>query len=74
MEKKILVACFSASGVTKRIGEELAGITGADFFEIGPEERYTADDLNWTNSCGYDFLRCCNHRLSDMVGCGSTYY
>ena len=43
------MACFSASGVTKRIGEELAGITGADFFEIVPEEIYTADDLNWTN-------------------------
>lgn len=49
MEKKILVACFSASGVTKKVGKEIARIAGADFFEITPKESYTSDDLNWTN-------------------------
>ncbi len=49
MAKKILVAVFSASGVTKRVGEEIARISGGDFFEIVPKEIYTADDLNWTN-------------------------
>lgn len=49
MAKKILVACFSASGVTKRVGEEIAHITGGDFFEILPKEIYTSDDLNWMN-------------------------
>ena len=49
MSKKILVAVFSASGVTKRVGEEIARISGGDFFEIMPKEIYTSDDLNWTN-------------------------
>ncbi|MBR1856491.1 MAG: NAD(P)H-dependent oxidoreductase [Oribacterium sp.] len=49
MAKKILVACFSASGVTKRVGEEIARIAGGDFYEIIPKETYTSDDLNWMN-------------------------
>ena len=47
MEKKILVAVFSASGVTKRVGQEIARVSGGDFYEIVPVERYTDDDLNW---------------------------
>ena len=31
MADKTLVAVFSASGVTKRVGEEIARIAGADF-------------------------------------------
>ncbi len=49
MSKKILVAVFSASGVTKHAGEEIAGICGGDFYEIMPKELYTSEDLNWTN-------------------------
>ena len=47
MAGKTLVAVFSASGVTKKAGEEIARIAGADFFEIVPKEIYTDDDLNW---------------------------
>ena len=49
MANKTLVAVFSASGVTKNVGEEIARIAGADFFEIVPKEIYTDDDLNWMN-------------------------
>ena len=49
MAKKILVAVYSASGVTKRAGEEISRISGGDFFEIIPKEIYTSDDLNWMN-------------------------
>ena len=49
MAGKTLVAVFSASGVTKNVGEEIARIAGADFFEIVPKEIYTDDDLNWMN-------------------------
>ena len=49
MADKILVAVFSASGVTKNVGEEIARIAGADFFDIVPKEIYTEDDLNWMN-------------------------
>lgn len=44
---KVLVACFSASGVTKKFAEELARIEKADLFEIQPETPYTAADLDW---------------------------
>ena len=49
MANKTLVAVFSASGVTKRVGEEIARVSGGDFFEIVPVEKYTKSDLNWTN-------------------------
>ena len=44
---KTLVTYFSASGVTKGAAQELAGIIGADLFEIVPEQRYTDADLDW---------------------------
>ena len=47
MEKKILVAYFSASGVTARTAEELAKAVGADLYEICPEVPYTRADLDW---------------------------
>lgn len=47
MEKKILVAYFSASGVTARTAEELAKAVGADLYEICPEVPYTRGDLDW---------------------------
>ncbi len=49
MAKNVLVAVYSASGVTKRVGEEIARISGGDFFEIMPREIYTKEDLNWMN-------------------------
>ena len=45
--RKILVAYFSASGVTKRVAEKLAAATGSDLNEIKPAEPYTRADLNW---------------------------
>lgn len=50
MANKVLVAVFSASGVTKRVGQEIARISGGDFFEIVPAEKYTNADLNYMNS------------------------
>ena len=49
MSKKTLVAVFSASGVTKRVGEEIARVAGADFYEIVPKDIYTPADLDWMN-------------------------
>lgn len=46
---KVLVAYFSASGVTKRVAENLAKAAGADLFEIVPEQIYSGADLNWMN-------------------------
>ena len=47
MDKKVLVAVFSASGVTRRVGEAIARVSGGDFFEIVPKEKYTSADLNY---------------------------
>ena len=44
---KALVAYFSASGVTAKVAEKLAGVIGADLYEIKPEQTYTDADLNW---------------------------
>jgi flavodoxin len=46
---KVLVAYFSASGVTAALSKRLAEAIGADLFEIKPETPYTNADLNWTN-------------------------
>ncbi len=47
---KILVSFFSASGVTKDVASKIADITGGDLFEIEPVNKYTNEDLDWTNS------------------------
>ena len=44
---KALVAYFSASGVTAKVADKLAGAIGADLYEIKPEQEYTSEDLNW---------------------------
>ena len=43
----VLVAYFSASGVTEGVADRLAKSIGADLFEIKPETPYTKADLNW---------------------------
>lgn len=45
--KKVLVAYFSASGVTARLAGRLSEAVGADLFEITPAQKYTDADLNW---------------------------
>ena len=47
--KKVLVAYFSATGTTEKIAKMIAAYTGADLFELTPENEYTAEDLNWSN-------------------------
>ena len=46
---KVLVAYFSASGVTKGAAEQLAVVAGADLHEIKPAQPYTDADLDWTD-------------------------
>ena len=61
---KVLVAYFSAGGVTEKVAKELAAVEKADLFEIVPEPRYTAADLDWRNQS----VRCSICRLPDLVG------
>ncbi len=44
---KILVAYFSASGVTADAAKKIAELTNAQLYEIRPEVPYTQADLNW---------------------------
>lgn len=46
---RVLVAYFSASGVTKSIAEKVNEIVGGTLYEIKPKEPYTKRDLNWMN-------------------------
>ena len=47
--KKILVAYFSASGVTAKVAQKMAAAVGADLFEIVPQQPYSEADLDWTD-------------------------
>lgn len=46
---KVLIAYFSASGVTKNLAEKIARENDYDIFEIVPQEIYTPADLDWTD-------------------------
>ena len=45
-----LVVYFSCTGTTKGVAEKIAGITGADLYEIIPAQPYTDEDLNYNDS------------------------
>lgn len=49
MSKKMLVAYFSASGVTAKAAKRLAEAAEADLYEIKPENPYTRADLDWND-------------------------
>ena len=46
---KTLVVYYSAQNHTKDVAEKVAENLEADLFEIEPKEKYTEDDLDWTN-------------------------
>lgn len=46
---KTIVIYYSAQGHTKNIAEQIAENLQADIFEITPKEKYTEEDLDWTN-------------------------
>lgn len=48
-ESNAVVVYFSATGTTKLLAEKIAETTGADLYEIVPEEPYTSEDLNYNN-------------------------
>ena len=49
-QMKTLVAYFSATGTTEAVAKDLAEVTGGTLYEIKPEVRYTAADLDWRDN------------------------
>lgn len=47
---KVLVVYYSATNHTKNVAEKLSENLGGDTFEIIPEDPYTSDDLDWTDT------------------------
>ena len=47
---KTLVAYFSATGNTEAVAKDLAEVTGGTLYEITPEARYTAADIDWRDT------------------------
>ena len=48
-ENRMLVVYFSATGNTESMAETIANVTGADIYEIVPEDPYTSEDLNYSD-------------------------
>ena len=74
---KTLVAYFSASGTTAKVAKDLAVATGADLFEIAPEQPYTRADLNWNNSSSRSSVEmndeACRPAIAGVVGDMGAY-
>lgn len=59
----ILVAYFSASGITKEVAQSIANVAqsmgnAAELFEIAPKVPYTSADLDWTNEQSRTTIEC----------------
>lgn len=42
-----LVVYFSATGTTRAVAQEIARAAHTDVYEIEPQQKYTAADLDW---------------------------
>ena len=61
MDKKVLVAYFSATGTTKQVAQNLAGAINADIYEIKPKVPYTKADLDWMDKNSRSTLEMADH-------------
>ena len=57
-ESKTAFVYFSATGTTERMAKNAADAMGADIFEIVPEHKYTAADLNWHDRESLTTIEC----------------
>ena len=64
---KILVSYFSASGITKRVAEKVAAAINGVLFEIEPKEKYSIEDLDWTNKDSRTSIDMNNNIKPDIV-------
>ncbi len=64
---KILVSYFSATGVTKRVAENVATAVNGNIFEIEPVDKYTEADLDWMNKQSRSSIEMNNNVKPDIV-------
>lgn len=65
-QSKTLVVYFSAQNHTKAVAEKITDKLDADIFEIVPEDKYTSDDLDWTDENARVFKEHENETLRDI--------
>lgn len=72
-----LTACFSATGVTRKIACEIATIANSDFFEIIPVPPYSGPDLDWNDKQSRSSLEMADKTsrpaIKDQINNISTY-
>ena len=49
-DNNITIIYFSATGTTRKVAEYIKELTGGDLIEIVPKQKYTNDDLNYSNN------------------------
>lgn len=64
---KILVAYFSASGVTKKMANKLSLLANADLYEIKPEVLYSKADLNWMDKNSRSSIEMSNKSMRPAI-------
>ena len=47
--KNVAVLFFSATGTTRNVAQKIAGTLGTDTMEIIPKEKYTSDDIDYSD-------------------------
>ena len=65
--RKILVACFSATGTTKDAAEALARALGGDLYEIRPQRPYTGADLDWHDKASRSSLEMADEKARPAI-------
>ena len=65
---QVLVAYFSASGVTKKVAEKIAKAAEAEIYEIQPKVIYTTEDLDWKNKESRSSIEMADHGSRNLVG------
>ena len=64
---KILVAYFSASGVTRKMANKLAVLADADTYEIKPQVLYSKADLNWMDKNSRSSIEMSNKSMRPAI-------
>lgn len=64
---KILVAYFSASGVTKKMANKLSLLANADLYEIKPKVLYSKADLNWMDKNSRSSIEMSNKSMRPAI-------